>query len=198
MENTTNIVTDKVLKHIESLNLKLKEQGLSQFSFRVNKHGYLALTEQPHESNPTMAVLTKFDEDQALEWLSKHEFFIPLYRPLMNYIGTDSYAKHITTSLAYPIGEWSDFNLDNGHFQYRLNLIGDERISVTVILNSSKDLSEVENHEDDLEIMTFQFPVVKNKTPLFHTTITMMFETTFDNLISSLKSAEEQLLSIES
>ena len=29
MENTTNIVTDKVLKRIESLNLKLKEQGLS-------------------------------------------------------------------------------------------------------------------------------------------------------------------------
>ena len=198
MENTTNIVTDKVLKRIESLNLKLKEQGLSQFSFRVNKHGYLALTEQPHESNPTMAVLTKFDEDQALEWLSKHEFFIPLYRPLMNYIGTDSYAKHITTSLAYPIGEWSDFNLDNGHFQYRLNLIGDERISVTVILNSSKDLSEVENPEDDLEIMTVQFPVVKNKAPLFYTTITMKFETTFDKLISSLRLAEVQLLAIES
>lgn len=198
MENTTNIVTDKVLKRIESLNLKLKEQGLSQFSFRVNKHGYLALTEQPHESNPTMAVLTKFDEDQALEWLSKHEFFIPLYRPLMNYIGTDSYAKHITTSIAYPIGKWSDFNLDNGNFQYRLKLLGEEELAVTIILNSDKDLSEVENNEDDLEIMTVQFPTVKTKAPLFHTTITMRFETTFDKLISSLRLAEEQLLAIES
>lgn len=198
MENTTNIVTDKVLKRIESLNLKLKEQGLSQFSLGVNKYGYLALTEQPHESNPTMAVLTKFDEDQALEWLSKHEFFIPLYRLLMDYIGTDTYSKHITTSLAYPIGKWSDFNLDNGHFQYRLKLLGEEKVAVTVILNSDKDLSEVENHEDNLEIISIQFPVVKNKVPLFHTTITMRFDTTFDNLISSLKLVEEQLLSIES
>ena len=145
-----------------------------------------------------MAVLTKFDEDQALEWLSKHEFFISLYRPLMDYIGTDTYSKHITTSLAYPIGKWSDFNLDNGSFQYRLKLLGEEKLAVTVILNSSKDLSEVENPEDDLEIMTVQFPVVKNKAPLFHTTITMKFETTFDNLLSSLKLAEEQLLAIES
>lgn len=115
----------------------------------------------------------------------------------MDYLGTNSYAKHITTSLAYPIGKWSDFNLDNGHFQYRLKLLGDENLAVTVILNSDKDLSEVES-SDDLEIMTVQFPVVKNKAPLFHTTITMKFETTFDKLISSLKLAEEQLLVIES
>lgn len=79
-----------------------------------------------------------------------------------------------------------------------MKLLGEEKVAVTVILNSSKDLSEVENHEDDLEIMTVQFPVVKNKAPLFHTTITMNFETTFDKLSSSLKSAEEQLLVIES
>ena len=179
------------------MNVKLKAHNLTKLSFEVNKHGFLALTEQPSNSNPTLAVLTQFDEEQALEWLDKHESFIPLYKPLMEYLGTDSYAKHITTSLAYPIGKWSDFNLDNGHFQYRLTLLGGERV-VTIILNSSKDLSEVENHEDDLEIMTFQFPPVKNQAPLFHTTITMKFETTFDKLISSLNLAEEQLLAIES
>ena len=156
------------------------------------------MTEQPSNSNPTLAVLTEFDEGQALDWLSKHESFIPLYKPLMGYIGTDSYAKHITTSIAYPIGKWSDFNLDNGNFQYQFTLLGEEKLAVTVILNSDKDLSEVENPEDDLEIMTVQFPVVKNKVPLFHTTITMKFETTFDNLLSSLKLAEEQLVAIES
>lgn len=198
MENTPNKITTKILEKILELNVKLKAYNLNKFSFEVNKHGYLTLTEQPSNSNPTLAVLTEFDEEQALVWLSKHESFIPLYQPLMNYLGTESYAKYITTSLAYPIGKWSDFNLDNGHFQYRLGLLGDEKIAVTVILNSNKDLSEMENREDDLEIMTFQFPVVKNKAPLFHTTITMKFETTFDKLISSLKSAEEQLLSIES
>lgn len=198
MENTTNTVTDKILNRIADLNEKLKEQGLSQFSFGVNKHGYLALTEQPSNSNPTLAVLTEFDEEQALDWLSKHESFIPLYKPLMDYLGTDSYAKHITRSIVYPIGKWSDFNLDNGNFQYRLKLLGEEKLAVTVILNSSKDLSEVENTEDDLEIMSIQFPIVKNKAPLFHTTIKMKFETTFDKLIPSLRLAEEQLLAIES
>lgn len=198
MENTTNTVTDKILNRIADLNEKLKEQGLSKFSFELNNHGYLALTEQPSNSNPTLAVLTHFDENEALEWLSKHESFIPLYKPLMDYIGTDAYAKHITTSLAFPIGKWSDFNLDNGYFQYQFTLLGEEKLAVTVILNSDKDLSEVENHEDDLEIMTVQFPVVKNKAPLFHTTITMKFETTFDKLISLLRLAEEQLLAIES
>lgn len=197
MENTTNKVTELVVKKLLELNVKLKEQGLSKFSFELNKHGYLALTEQPSNSNPTLAVLTEFDEEKALDWLSKHESFIPLYKPLMDYLGTDSYAKYITTSLAYPIGKWSDFNLDNGHFQYRLKLLGDERVAVTVILNSDKDLSEVENHEDTLEIMTVQFPTVKNKAPLFHTTIKMKFDTTLDKLLSSLKLAEEQLLSVE-
>ena len=197
MENTTKKVTEPVVKKLLELNVKLKEHGLSKLSFELNKHGYLVLTEQPSNSNPTLAVLTEFDEEQALDWLSKHESFIPLYKPLMNYLGTDSYAKYITTSLAYPIGKWSDFTLDNGHFQYRLKLLGDEKVAVTIILNSSKDLSEVENYEDDLEIMTVQFPTVKTKAPLFHTTITMKFETTFDKLISLLKSAEEQLLAIE-
>ena len=196
MENTPKKVTESVVKKLLELNVKLKEHGLSKFSFELNKHGYLVLTEQPSNSNPTLAVLTQFDEEQALDWLSKHESFIPLYKPLMDYLGTDSYAKHITTSLAYPIGKWSDFNLDNGHFQYRLKLLGDNKVAVTVILNSSKDLSEVES-PDDLEIRTVQFPVIKNKAPLFHTTIKMKFETTLDKLISSLKSAEEQLLSIE-
>lgn len=198
MENTTNNVTKTVLDKLSYLNLKLKEQGLSKFSFKLNKHGYLALTEKPSNSNPTLAVLTEFDETEALDWLSKHESFIPMYNPLMVYLGTDSYAKHITRSIAYPIGKWSDFNLDNGSFQYRLKLLGDENLAVTVILNSDKDLSEVETHEDDLEIMMVQFPVVKNKAPLFHTTITMKFETTFNKLIPSLRLAEEQLLSIES
>lgn len=180
------------------MNVKLKAYNLTKFSFEVNKHGFLALTEQPSNSNPTLAVLTEFDEEQALDWLSKHESFIPLYQPLMDYLGTDSYAKHITRSIVYPIGKWSDFNLDNGHFQYQFTLLGEEKLAVTVILNSDKDLSEVENPEDDLEIMTVQFPVVKNKVPLFHTTITMKFETTFDNLLSSLKLAEEQLVAIES
>lgn len=197
MENTTKKVTELVVKKLLELNVKLKEHGLNNFSFELNKHGYLVLTEQPSNSNPTLAVLTQFDEERALDWLSKHESFIPLYKPLVNYLGTDSYAKHITTSLAYPIGKWSDFNLDNGHFQYRLKLLGDDKVAVTVILNSSKDLSEVESL-DDLEIRIVQFPVVKNKAPLFHTTIKMKFETTLDKLISSLKSAEEQLLSIES
>jgi hypothetical protein len=198
MENTTKKVTESVVKKLLELNVVLKEHGLSKFSFELNKHGYLTLTEQPSNSNPTLAVLTEFDEEQALDWLSKHESFNPLYQPLMDYLGTDSYAKHITRSIAYPIGKWSDFNLDNGSFQYRLKLLGEEKLAVTIILNSSKDLSEVETHEDDLEIMTFQFPVVKTKAPLFHTTITMKFETTFDKLLSSLKLAEEQLLAIES
>ena len=198
MENKTKKVTEPVVKKLLELNVKLKEHGLSKFSFEVNKHGYLTLTEQPSNSNPTLAVLTEFDEEQALDWLSKHESFIPLYQPLMDYLGTDSYAKHITRSIVYPIGKWSDFNLDNGHFQYQFTLLGEEKLAVTVILNSDKDLSEVENPEDDLEIMTVQFPVVKNKVPLFHTTITMKFETTFDNLLSSLKLAEEQLVAIES
>ena len=198
MENKTKKVTEPVVKKLLELNVKLKEHGLSKFSFEVNKHGYLVLTEQPSNSNPTLAVLTEFDEEQALDWLYKHDSFIPLYKPLMGYIGTDSYAKHITTSLAYPIGKWSDFNLDNGHFQYQFTLLGEEKLAVTIILNSDKDLSEVENPEDDLEIMTVQFPVVKNKAPLFYTTITMKFETTFDKLISSLRLAEEQLLVIES
>lgn len=198
MENKTKKVTEPVVKKLLELNVKLKEQGLSKFSFEVNKHEYLTLTEQPSNSNPTLAVLTEFDEEQALDWLSKHESFIPLYQPLMDYLGTDSYAKHITRSIVYPIGKWSDFNLDNGHFQYQFTLLGEEKLAVTVILNSDKDLSEVENPEDDLEIMTVQFPVVKNKVPLFHTTITMKFETTFDNLLSSLKLAEEQLVAIES
>lgn len=198
MENATKKVTEPVVKNLLELNVKLKEHGLSKFSFELNKHGYLALTEQPSNSNPTLAVLTEFDEEQALDWLSKHESFIPLYQPLMDYLGTDSYANHITRSIVYPIGKWSDFNLDNGHFKYRLKLLGEEKLAVTVILNSSKDLSEVENHEDDLEIITVQFPIVKNKAPLFDTTITMKFETTFDKLISSLKLAEEQLLAIES
>ena len=198
MENKTKKVTEPVVKKLLELNVKLKEHGLSKFSFEVNKHGYLVLTEQPSNSNPTLAVLTEFDEEQALNWLSKHESFIPLYKPLMGYIGTDSYAKHIITSIAYPIGKWSDFNLDNGNFQYRLKLLGEEELAVTIILNSDKDLSEVENNEDDLEIMTVQFPTVKTKAPLFHTTITMRFETTFDKLISSLRLAEEQLLAIES
>ena len=197
MENTTKKVTEPVVKKLLELNVKLKEHGLNKFSFELNKHEYLVLTEQPSNSNPTLAVLTEFDEEQALDWLSKHESFIPLYKPLMIYLGTDSYAKHITTSLAYPIGKWSDFNLDNASFQYRLHLLGDEKLAVTVILNSNKDLSEVENHEDDLEIMTFQFPVVKNKAPLFHTTIKIKFETTIDKLISSLRLAEERLLSVE-
>ena len=197
MENTTNKVTAKIVEKVLELNVKLKAYNLTKFSFELNKPGYLALTEQPSKSNPTLAVLTDFDENEALNWLSKHESFIPLYKPLMDYLGTDSYAKHITTSLAYPIGKWSDFNLDNGHFQYRLTLLGDKRVAVTVILNSDKDLSEVENNEDNLEIMSIQFPIVKNKAPLFHTTITLKFETTFDMLISSLKLAEEQLLSIE-
>ena len=196
MENIPKKVTEPVVKKLLELNVKLKEQGLSKFSFELNNYGYLVLTEQPSNSNQTLAVLTQFDEEQALDWLSKHESFIPLYKPLMDYLGTDSYAKHITTSLAYPIGRWSDFNLDNGHFQYRLKLLGDDKVAVTVILNSSKDLSEVES-PDDLEIRTVQFPVVKNKAPLFHTTIKMKFETTLDKLISSLKSAEEQLLPIE-
>lgn len=197
MENTPKKVTESVVKKLLELNVKLKEHGLSKFSFELNKYGYLVLTEQPSNSNPTLAALTKFDEEQALDWLSKHESFIPLYKPLMDYLGTDSYAKHITTSLAYPIGKWSDFNLDNGYFQYRLKLLGDDKVAVTVILNSSKDLSEVES-PDDLEIRTVQFPVIKNKAPLFHTTIKIKFETTFDKLISSLILAEEQLLSIES
>lgn len=197
MENTPKKVTESVVKKLLELNVKLKEHGLSKFSFELNKYGYLVLTEQPSNSNPTLAALTEFDEEQALEWLSKHESFIPLYKPLMDYLGTDSYAKHITTSLAYPIGKWSDFNLDNGYFQYRLKLLGDDKVAVTVILNSSKDLSEVES-PDDLEIRTVQFPVIKNKAPLFRTTIKIKFETTFDKLISSLILAEEQLLSIES
>lgn len=190
MENTTNIVTDKVLKRIESLNLKLKEQGLSQFSFGVNKYGYLAITEKSHEYNPTMAVLTKFDEEQALVWLDKHELFIPLYRPLMNYIGTDTYAKHITTSLAYPIGKWSDFNLDNGNFQYRFDLLDGERVEVTLILNSDKDLSEVEVSEEDVEVITVHFPTTRKQRDLFHTTLTLKFETTVENLLSFLNLAE--------
>ena len=198
MENTPKKLTEPVVKKLLELNVKLKEHGLSKFSFELNKHGYLALTEQPSNSNPILAVLTEFDEEQALNWLSKHESFIPLYQPLMDYLGTDSYAKHITRSIVYPIGKWSDFNLENGDFQYRLKLLGEEKLAVTVILKSSKDLSEVENHEDDLEIITVQFPIVKNKAPLFDTTITMKFETTFDKLISSLKLAEEQLLAIES
>jgi hypothetical protein len=198
MEKKPNKITTKIAERVLELNVKLKAYNLTKFSFEVNKPGYLALTEQPSNSNPTLAVLTEFDEEQALDWLVKHESFIPLYQPLMDYLGTDTYAKHITTSLAYPIGKWSDFNLDNGSFQYRLKLLGEEKLAVTVILNSSKDLSEVETHEDDLEIMTVQFPVVKNKAPLFHTTITMKFETTFDKLISLLKLAEEHLLSIES
>lgn len=198
MEKKPNKITTKIAERVLELNVKLKAYNLTKFSFEVNKPGYLALTEQPSNSNPTLAVLTEFDEEQALDWLVKHESFIPLYQPLMDYLGTDTYAKHITTSLAYPIGKWSDFNLDNGSFQYRLKLLGEEKLAVTVILNSSKDLSEVETHEDDLENMTVQFPVVKNKAPLFHTTITMKFETTFDKLISLLKLAEEHLLSIES
>lgn len=196
MEKTPNKNTTKITERVLELNVKLKEHGLSKFSFEINKHGYLALTEQPSNSNPTLAILTEFDEEQALDWLSKHESFIPLYKPLMDYIGTDSYAKHITRSIAYPIGKCSDFNLDNGSFQYRLKLLGEEKLAVTVILNSSKDLSEMES-PDDLEITTFQFPVVKNKAPLFHTTITTQFETTFEKLISSLKLSEERLLSIE-
>ena len=198
MENTPNKITTKIAEKVLELNVKLKAYNLTKFSFELNKHGYLTLTEQPSNSNPTLAVLTEFDEEQALDWLSKHESFIPLYQPLMDYLGTDSYAKHITTSIAYPIGKWSDFNLDNGNFQYRLKLLGEEELAVTIILNSDKDLSEVENNEDDLEIMTVQFPTVKTKAPLFHTTITMRFETTFDKLISSLRLAEEQLLAIES
>lgn len=116
MENTPNKITTKIAEKVLELNVKLKAYNLTKFSFEVNKPGYLALTEQPSNSNPTLAVLTEFDEGQALDWLSKHESFIPLYKPLMDYLGTDSYAKHITTSLAYPIGKWSDFNLDNGHF----------------------------------------------------------------------------------
>ena len=197
MENTIKKVTEPVVRKLLELNVKLKEYGLSKFSFELNKHGYLVLTEQPSNSNPTLAVLTEFDEEQALDWLSKYESFIPLYKPLMIYLGTDSYAKHVTRSISYPTGKWSDFNLDNGSFQYRLNLLGDEKLAVTVILNSNKDLSEVENHEDDLEIMTFQFPVVKNKAPLFHTIIKIKFETTFDKLLPSLRSAEERLLSVE-
>ena len=196
MENTTNIVTDKVLKRIESLNLKLKEQGLSQFSFGVNKYGYLAITEKSHEYNPTMAVLTKFDEEQALVWLDKHELFIPLYRPLMNYIGTDTYAKHITTSLAYPIGKWSDFNLANGNFQYRFDLLDGERVEVTLILNSDKDLSEVEVSEEDVEVITVHFPTTRKQRDLFHTTLTLKFETTVENLLSFLNLAEGQLLTL--
>ena len=197
MENTTKKVTEPVVKKLLELNVKLKEHGLNKFSFELNKYGYLVLTEQPSNSNPTLAVLTEFDEEQALDWLYKHESFIPLYKPLMDYIGTDSYAKHVTRSIAYPIGKWSDFNLDNGNFQYRLKLLGEEKLAVIVILNSDKDLSEVENNEDDLEIMTFQFPVVKNKAPLFNTTITLKFDTTFDKLLSSLRLAEERLLSVE-
>lgn len=116
MEKTPNKNTTKITERVLELNVKLKEHGLSKFSFEINKHGYLALTEQPSNSNPTLAILTEFDEEQALDWLSKHESFIPLYKPLMNYIGTDSYAKHITRSIAYPIGKCSDFNLDNGFF----------------------------------------------------------------------------------
>ena len=197
MEKTLNKVTTKIIERILELNVKLKVQGLTQFSFELNKHGYLVLTEQPSNSNPTLAVLTHFDENEALEWLSKHESFIPLYQPLMDYLGTDSYAKHITRSIVYPIGKWSDFNLDNGSFQYRLKLLGEEKLAVTVILKSSKDLSEVETHEDNLEIITFQFPIVKNKAPLFNTTITLKFDTTFDKLLSSLRLAEERLLSVE-
>lgn len=197
MENTTKKVTEPVVQKLLELNVKLKEHGLSKFSFELNKHGYLVLTEQPSNSNPTLAVLTEFDEEQALDWLSKHDSFIPLYKPLMDYIGTDSYAKHITRSIVYPIGKWSDFNLDNGSFQYRLKLLGEEKLAVTVILNSDKDLSEVESHEDDLEIISIQFPIIKNKAPLFHTTIKLKFETTFDKLISSLRLAEERLLSVE-
>ena len=104
MENTTNKVTEMILDKLSELNVKLKEYGLSKFSFELNKHGYLILTEQPSNFNPTLAVLTQFDEEKALGWLVKHESFIPLYKPLMDYLGTDSYAKNITTSLAYPIG----------------------------------------------------------------------------------------------
>lgn len=197
MEKKQNKITTKIAERVLELNVKLKAYNLTKFSFEVNKHGYLVLTEQPSNSNPTLAVLTEFDEEQALDWLYKHESFIPLYKPLMDYIGTDSYAKHITRSIVYPIGKWSDFNLDNGSFQYRLKLLGEEKLAVTVILNSSKDLSEVETHEDDLEIITFQFPIVKNKAPLFNTTITLKFDTTFDKLLSSLRLAEERLLSVE-
>lgn len=197
MEKTLNKVTTKIRERILELNVKLKVQGLTQFSFELNKHGYLVLTEQPSNSNPTLAVLTEFDEEQALDWLSKHESFIPLYKPLMDYLGTDSYAKHITRSIAYPLGKWSDFNLDNGSFQYRLKLLGEEKLAVIVILNSDKDLSEVESHEDDLEIISIQFPIIKNKAPLFHTTIKLKFETTLDKLISSLRLAEKHLLSVE-
>ena len=75
MEKTLNKVTTKIRERILELNVKLKVQGLTQFSFELNKHGYLVLTEQPSNSNPTLAVLTEFDEEQALDWLSKHESF---------------------------------------------------------------------------------------------------------------------------
>lgn len=72
-----------------------------------------------------------------------------------------------------------------------------KKLAVIVILNSDKDLSEVESHEDDLEIISIQFPIIKNKAPLFHTTIKLKFETTLDKLISSLRLAEKRLLSVE-
>ena len=197
MENTPNKITTKIVEKVLELNVKLKAHNLTNLSFEVNKHGFLALTEQPSNSNPTLAVLTQFDEEQALDWLDKHESFIPLYKPLMEYLGTDSYAKHITRSIVYPIGKWSDFNLTNGSFQYRFSLLGDDKIAVTLILNSDKDLSEVESTDKDVEIMTIQPPTTRKQRDLFHTTITMTFETTFDKLISSLKLAEEQLLSVE-
>lgn len=41
MENTTKKVTEPVVTKLLELNVKLKEHGLSKFSFELNKHGYL-------------------------------------------------------------------------------------------------------------------------------------------------------------
>ena len=40
MEKTLNKVTTKIRERILELNVKLKVQGLTQFSFELNKHGY--------------------------------------------------------------------------------------------------------------------------------------------------------------
>lgn len=41
MENTPKKVTEPVVKKLLELNVKLKEHGLSKFSFDSNKHGFV-------------------------------------------------------------------------------------------------------------------------------------------------------------
>lgn len=191
MENTTI----KVIERILELNVKLKAQGLDSLSFELNEEGYLVLVEKFSGSTSLLAVLEIFTEDEALDWLSYQERFIPLYYPLMRYFDTETYAKLVLQNQPFPVNSVANFSLEVLPFQYRLRLLKDDRIVVQVTLKSAKDLSNLVGWDRSVRIKTVELVGECTGSFVFESEVKFTLQTTATQLTDSLRGAEQRLLS---